>query len=48
MFKVHNKNNRTNSNKWFWCFYWTWNIFYTFFRVSIVDFEQENVSWKSA
>ena len=35
MFKVNNKNTKTTSN----------DIFHTFSSVSIVDFEQLNVSW---
>ena len=29
----------------FYCELWTYNIFHTFSRVSIVDFEQVNLSW---
>ena len=38
-------NIRTTS---FWCFYrWLLNLFHTFFCVSVVDFEQVNVSWNN-
>ena len=50
MFKVNNKNTRTTSVTTsvasFCCFlFWTLNIFHTFSRFSIVDFEQVNLSW---
>ena len=40
MFKVKNKNTKTTSERSL-----TLNIFYTFYKVSIADFEQINVSW---
>ena len=42
MSKVTIKNTRTKSMMSFWCFYCH---FYTFSSVSIVNFEQVNVSW---
>ena len=46
MFKVNNKNTRTTSMTLFWCFYgWFWTYFTHFSSISIVDFEQVNVSW---
>ena len=42
-FQVNIKNSRTTS---FCCFFWfTLNIFHTFFAVSIVEFGQVNVNW---
>ena len=46
MFKVDNKNTRTTSLTSFWDFYcYLWTHFTRFSSVSIVDFEQVNVSW---
>ena len=46
MFKVNNKNTRTTSNDVVLMFLLlTFNIFHTFSSVSIVDFEQVNVTW---
>ena len=50
LLKVNNRNSRKRceicSMKSFWCFYcWLWTYFTFFSTVSIVDFEQENVSW---
>ena len=45
MFKVNSKNTWTTSTS-FWCFYCKFWTYFTFFStVSIVDFEQVNVSW---
>ena len=40
MFKVKNKNTRTTYQRSL-----TLNIFHTFYKVSVFDFEQVNVSW---
>ena len=46
MFKVNNKNTRTTSTTSFWCVYCYFLTYFTAFSsVSIVDFEQVNVSW---
>ena len=46
MFKVNIKNTRTKSLTSFWCFYcWLGTYFKSFSSVSIIDFEQVNVSW---
>ena len=46
MFKVNNKNTRTTFIDVFLVFLLvTLNIFHTFSSISIVDFEQVNVSW---
>ena len=46
MFKVNNRKTRTTLMTFFWCFYFQlWTYFTPFSSVSIVDFEQESVSW---
>ena len=45
MFKVNIKNIRTTSDVVLVFLMLTLNIFHTFFSVSLVDFEQVNVSW---
>ena len=46
--KVYNKGTWTPSLTSFWCFHcWFWIYFIPFFWVSIMDFEQVNVSWAS-
>ena len=46
MFKVNNKDNRAMSFWSFWCFYFKlWTYFTHFSSVSIIYFEQVNVSW---
>ena len=46
MVKNINKNTRTTSLMSFWCFYyWLGTYFTPFSSVSIIDFEQVNVSW---
>ena len=48
MLKVNNKNTRTTSLTSFCCFYsYLWTYFTPFSSVSIVNFEQVNVSWAS-
>ena len=48
MFKVNNKNTRATSMTSFWCFYCSLlTYFISFPSVSIIDFEQVNVSWVS-
>ena len=45
-FKVNNKITRTTSLTLFWCFYYLLYAHFTYFSsVSIIDFEQLNVSW---
>ena len=47
MFKGNNKNTKMTSMMSFWCFYCSLRTYFTpFFSVSIVDFEQVNVSWE--
>ena len=47
MFKVNNKTIRTTSMTLFWWVFLllTLDIFHTFSRVSMIDFEQVNVNW---
>ena len=46
MLEVNHKNTRTTSLTSFWCFYCKlWTYFIPFSSVSIVNFEQINVSW---
>ena len=45
MFKVNIKNIRTTSDVVLVFLMLTLNIFHTFFSVSLVDFEEVNVSW---
>ena len=45
MFKVNIKNIRKTSDVVLVFLMLTLNIFHTFFSVSLVDFEQVNVSW---
>ena len=45
MFKVNNKNTKTKSMMWFWCFIANFEHFSHLFSVFIVDFEQVNVRW---
>ena len=46
MFKFNDKNTRTTPLASFWCSLLILNKFHTFSIVSIVDFEQVNVSWE--
>ena len=46
MFKVNNQNTRRRHDVVLVLLLLTLNIFYTFFSVSILDFEQVNVSWE--
>ena len=49
MLEAINKNTRTMSITSFWCFYCKlWTYFVPFSNVSIVDFEEVNVSWVSS
>ena len=46
MFIIINRNSRTTSLTSFRCFYcWLWTYFTPFSSVSIINFEQVNVSW---
>ena len=46
MIKVTNKNTRTTSKTSLWCFYcYLWTYFTAFSSITIVDFEEVNVSW---
>ena len=45
MFKANNKNTKMTPLTVALLYLLTVNIFHTFFSVSIVDFEQVNVSW---
>ena len=45
--EVNSKNIRTTSMRSFWVFLLSLNIFTPFSDVSIVDFEQVNVSWEA-